>query len=135
MDMKSLQKFLNNKALLYFLIFSLMSSLFYNKVESRKEDLYSELNKLYSLKKLLKESSKPKETMTPKDIERMLQNNLIYVKTPSISTMDIKAKNVNYETLLNLIFFIERNGAKINTFKAVDETGQGNFELEMEINL
>lgn len=135
MDMKSLQKFLNNKALLYFLIFSLMSSLFYNKVESRKEDLYSELNKLYSLKKLLKESSKPKETITPKDIERMLQNNLIYVKTPSISTMDIKAKNVNYETLLNLIFFIERNGAKINSFKAVDETGQGNFELEMEINL
>ncbi len=135
MGMKSLQKFLDNKALIYFIIVFLMSSLFYDKVESKKEDLYSELNKLYKLKKLLKESSKPKETITPKDIERMLQNNLIYVKTPSISTIDIKAKNVNYETLLNLIYFVEKSGAKINSFKAVDETGQGNFELEMEISI
>ncbi len=118
----------------YGLFFIGMMVVIFNSIANKKENLYNKIAEYENISFLIKNGKPKTKTLNENYIRTVFSKaNIDYIKYVN-GTYNVKASNVNINTLANIVYQIEDDGFKINFLKAQDYTGKQDFDIHMEIS-
>jgi hypothetical protein len=121
--------------ILYSAIFITIFLVAFNSVKKEKEKLYNEIAQYEHISFLIKNGKPKTKTLNENYVRALFSNAKIdYIKYEN-GFYNVKASNVDVETLAKIVYQIENDGFKIAFLKAKDYTGEQNFDVLMEISL
>jgi len=118
----------------YGLFFIGMMVVIFNSIANKKENFYNKIAEYENISFLIKNGKPKTKTLNENYIRTVFSKaNIDYIKYVN-GTYNVKASNVNINTLANIVYQIEDDGFKINFLKAQDYTGEQDFDIHMEIS-
>jgi len=103
-------------------------------VKKEKEALYNKIAQYEYISFLIKNGKPKTKTLNENYVRNLFSHTKVdYIKYEN-GFYNVKASNVDIQTLANIVYQIENDGFKINFLKATDYTGEQNFDLLMEIS-
>lgn len=120
----------------FFLLFCVLFYVFLNRYYQLRDAYYKEYLKHKEVMFLMKNYKQHKRQEPSEDLLKNLLSQVggeLFSMRQTDTGYEVKAKKVAGVKIPKLVYSLEERGIKIDKFKAVDNTGQGMFDVEMVI--
>jgi phosphoglycerol transferase MdoB-like AlkP superfamily enzyme len=119
---------------LFLLLFCILFYVFLNRYYQLRDAYYKEYLKHKEVMFLMKNYKQNKRQEPSEDLLKSLISQVggeFFSMRQTDTGYEVKARKISGASIPKLVYSLEERGIKIDKFKAVDNTGQGLFDVEM----